>query len=436
MRRDLRRWLLLLFPLALVVRLIVAVYFSTATTWEQHSYGGELGQIAANLAEGLGFSSPLQRGSQPSAWVAPLVPAVWAGVFRGFGIFSQVSFLVILLSNAIFSALAWLVYSDIAARLWPVSPKAVAPFVVLSSVLLVWPPGLTAIGETWYFSSQELVTALMVWLLVSWRLPWSLWRSVVVGLVGICLAYINPLPLIVLLGALAREVWENRSRLFRKIPSTAIALVVIAVGMLPWMIRNYQQLGGIVLMRSNFGVELRQGNNPEGSIRQTAQSVHPTLQAEEHARFNTMGEYAYGQWATTQALQYMTANPAVTLRRIVQRAYVFWCSDVFDQWTWTPREKWWRQGIRTLIVTSGRLVVHNLPWLVALLVVLLGWRSYVGARWVFASIVLLFPVPYYLTHVAPRYSYLVQPYLLIFAAVAVAFGLVTTRQSQISTQCS
>ena len=263
---------------------------------------------------------------------------------------------------------------------------------------------------------------MIVWLLVSWSIGnQDLRYGVWLGIASILLAYVNPLPLILLGGAAVYDLSGGRGNVLRSMPATWIAIVILALGMIPWTVRNWEQLGGLVLMRSNFGVELRQGNNDAGAIRQTAQSVHPLIMPQERVRFRDMGEYQYGRWAMSQALTYMRQHPAVTLTRIVQRAYVFWCSDIFEQWTWEPATKRGRRGTLAVLASLGRIVVHNLPWLVAAAVCLLGWAAPVcAARWVFASIALLFPLPYYLTHVSPRYSYVVQPYLLIFSALALA----------------
>src|SRR5439155_5543357 len=54
------------------------------------SFGYEMGQIAASLAQGNGFSWP--DGSVwppgPTAWMPPVYPFIMAGMFKIFGIFS------------------------------------------------------------------------------------------------------------------------------------------------------------------------------------------------------------------------------------------------------------------------------------------------------------------------------------------------------------
>src|SRR5207244_12071413 len=68
-------------------------------------FGWAGGRIARAIAAGEGFSSP--RCGQPgkTAWTTPVHPYLLAGVFRVVGIYSHASAWVILILNALFSAL-------------------------------------------------------------------------------------------------------------------------------------------------------------------------------------------------------------------------------------------------------------------------------------------------------------------------------------------
>ncbi len=68
-------------------------------------FGWEEGRIARSIAAGEGFSSPLFGQTGKTAWTTPLYPYLLAGVFRIFGIYSHASAWVILILNALFSAL-------------------------------------------------------------------------------------------------------------------------------------------------------------------------------------------------------------------------------------------------------------------------------------------------------------------------------------------
>ena len=82
----------------------------------------------------------------------------------------------------------------------------------------------------------------------------------------------------------------------------ASVVMVTAVLVAPWMIRNYFALGGFVPLRSNFGMELSFGNHPEstGSSNidwsdpdMSSKMRHPHPNAAECRKLADMGEVAY-----------------------------------------------------------------------------------------------------------------------------------------------
>ena len=64
----------------------------------------EAGHIAYSIASGKGYSSPFQRDSGPTAWLAPVYPWILAGIFKLFGIYTLRSFVAALSLNILFSA--------------------------------------------------------------------------------------------------------------------------------------------------------------------------------------------------------------------------------------------------------------------------------------------------------------------------------------------
>ncbi len=68
----------------------------------------ELAAIARALVEGRGFTSPFHDASGPTAWFAPVYPALLACIFRFFGIQTAASAMVAIFLNVIFASLtAW-----------------------------------------------------------------------------------------------------------------------------------------------------------------------------------------------------------------------------------------------------------------------------------------------------------------------------------------
>src|SRR6202161_3528669 len=112
----------------------------------------ETGNIAMALATGKGFSSPTRRDTGPTAWLTPVYPALVAGIFRVFGVFTLRSFYSAAALNILFSTATCLpIYfagkriagsaaASLAAWLWALFPNAIViPF------QWIWDTSLTAL---------------------------------------------------------------------------------------------------------------------------------------------------------------------------------------------------------------------------------------------------------------------------------------------------
>src|SRR5205085_7734381 len=127
----------------------------------QHfSFGLETGSIARALAAGEGYSSPFKGHTGPTAWLAPLYPAMVALVFKLYGTFSDLSGFVVLALNSLFAALTCAPLYHVARRtvgrttarwagwLWALVPH-----------LAKWPT-----EWVWETSLSALLVALAYWL--------------------------------------------------------------------------------------------------------------------------------------------------------------------------------------------------------------------------------------------------------------------------------
>src|ERR1051326_7918781 len=59
-------------------------------------FGMETGSIARSLASGEGFASPFRGSTGPTAWIAPIYPALCAAIFKLLAVYSQASAIAIL----------------------------------------------------------------------------------------------------------------------------------------------------------------------------------------------------------------------------------------------------------------------------------------------------------------------------------------------------
>lgn len=394
--------------------------------WSGVGYGSELGQIASNLAEGRGYSSPFSAGIQPTAWVAPLVPMVWALVFKLLGVFSWASLVCLGVLQCLASAGACGFYYLILRRLARQTENGL-PFWVRGGLglLMIWPLCLKAAATYWYFPWQECAVAALYWTSLKW-LDYPAWRSAL--WLGVCAgvaALINPVPLVLLMGtwllSWRRSLEPSPSPPARIILQWGLIVGVAGVCMAPWMIRNAVVFGAFVPLRSSLGVELLQGNNPDGAIIQTAHSLHPAVRVEERGKFLSMGERAYNQAALKAALGYIQTHPGMTMKRTLQRAYAFWCSDVRGDWPWQPQVQSPRRwvGVAKNTIKAGIWIgpVLSLIWVMGT-----GRFKAVPYWGLFVTLFVCLPLPYYITHVSPMYAYALQPYMIILCAAGLRSG--------------
>src|SRR6516165_314296 len=93
---------------ALTVRLVYLYQFfhnQPVPVGNRYVIGYETGSIAASLAAGHGYSSPLYVSSGPTAWITPVYPLVLAGIFEIFGIYTLNASIVIRCFNILCSGL-------------------------------------------------------------------------------------------------------------------------------------------------------------------------------------------------------------------------------------------------------------------------------------------------------------------------------------------
>src|SRR5882762_5138740 len=116
-------------------------------------YGYELGRVARAIAAGEGFSSPLRDlDTGPTAWFTPIYPYLVAGIFKVWGIYSDMSRLIIATLNCAFAALTIIPIHGIAKRTFGEGVAMGAswawvflPTALYFPVLWVWDTALTAL---------------------------------------------------------------------------------------------------------------------------------------------------------------------------------------------------------------------------------------------------------------------------------------------------
>jgi hypothetical protein len=419
---------LLIFLLALAVRV---AFFSIQVMrnpqlWSHTApfFNDELSQIAINLAQGRGFSSPFSNGSAPTAWLCPLVPLLWAFVIRCVGSATGRTAMILIYISTLPSAACVAVYWLIARRILRDRQAAARTALIVAAVFCVWPESLYILDFPWYFPWQELAVAVMVLLGLRWIDRPGLKTAVPLGISAGILALINVTPVPVFAVLLLLPLFQHRTARQRIFGAAAVSVVLSVLVISPWIVRNALVLHAFVPMRGNGGFSLWEGNNPIGCIIETRDSVHPHNQQEELRRYQALGEVNYDREGSRRALAYMRAHPRVTLVRIAQRAYVIWLTDVTDKWSWDGRP-YWQKGMVAIDKTMASTLA---AWgLLILMLWALATKRLAGLPYkgVFISLVFFLPLPFYFTLAENDYVAYLRSWLLLLVILAMSGALQT-----------
>jgi hypothetical protein len=355
-----------------------------------YSRGIELGTLAQSVLAGQGLRSPFGGSTGPTALLAPGYPAVIALVFRIFGSFTFPAAIAVMVMQVLFSAMTVLLMMHIAQRCFDSGTAELAGAFWAVSLPLVWMPTIF-----WETCLSTLLMAGMIALTLHCEQKASgfLW-AVMGGYCGLA-ALVNPALLMAFLALLGWTAWQTR-----KGPgySPLLSLLVVLLVYAPWPIRNARALGAFIPMRSTVGFELWMGNRA-GATGFLDESVFPLFNRSELDQYAAKGEVVYMRDKSGLARTYIRTHPWEFLRLSSIRVLRFW--------TGTGS----KDG-------SVLFAIH------ALLTSCLGavgmWRLWQRRRLNVAVLFLLpllvFPLPYYITHAEFRYRLVVDPLLTILAA--------------------
>jgi hypothetical protein len=410
---------LVIAAIALALRLAV-LYVS----WHRASpaeatgpYGFETGWIAASIAAGKGFSSPLPSlETGPTAWLSPIFPYIVAGIFKVWGTFSFKSHVAIQTLDCLLSALTILPIYATAKRTFS------AGVAILSSWLWVILPSAwhAPIADIWDTSLTALCFALLFWATVALRKEVKSTRWATYGALFAAGVLINASLLAVLPFYLLWLAWQAREQYLPWLRLTTVTLLIFVLGIAPWTVRNYLALGKFIPVRSNFDVELWLGNNPSASDWRSFNS-HPSVDRSEAAEYVRLGEIAYVQSKGRIAWGFIRSHPTTTLRSILRRAVSYWLS-VSDR----PGETWSGEPayLKMLLLMNTAMILFSWLGLAA------AWRERNQFALLYFLALIFYPVIFYVTHPLARYRFPLEPILVILAlhGLTRAFSFVVVRQ--------
>jgi 4-amino-4-deoxy-L-arabinose transferase-like glycosyltransferase len=385
---------------ALVVRLLVLTVtgaYHISAEREHFAFGGEMGRIARAVVLGQGFSSPLHGQSGPTAMVGPVYPLLVAAVFKVFGIYTATSAWVILALNSLFSALTCLPVAALGDRLFGRRVGYLAGWTwVFYPYAIYWP-----IRWVWDTSLSCLLLTLLLLATVSLRDSprISLWMGfgflwALAVLTNTTLLSLFPLTLAWLCYHVHRGRW---------IPLAMTSVLAFAVGIAPWMAHNHAVFGRLVL-RSNLGLELYQGNYP-GASGLRAWQFDPAFNKVEMEKYRQMGELPYMDEKQREAWRFITSHPGAFAVLTLRRFVYFWT------------------GTSEIVLANyllPSLTVYSLVTVLAIIGLVRAIRNGVHGAWLMAGVLIVYPVPYYVTHPEPRFRHLIEPEMIVLTVYALA----------------
>ena len=396
MRRT-STWAILGLALAARVLVLIDVCTTHPRDWFFATRGLEMGYLANSLLHGLGYSSPFGGATGPTAFIAPGYPTLTAALFYCFGTYTFASAIAIMTVNLLFTMLTvWLILYLAHTLFNPTTAIIAGVFYAVSPPLIFIP---TIFWET---SISASVPLLMIALALKLEPAPTLPRWAGLGALSAVIALINPALLPTLLAILGWTAWRTRTPAKPWWLGPVLAALTLAVVFAPWPIRNALRFHAFIPLRSTVGFELWMGNRP-GATGFLDESLFPVYNAHELDRYKALGEVAYTQGKSDAAKAYVEAHPAIFLTMTARRVFRFW--------TGTGN-----------VVGSGVYAVH------AIVTTVFGWLG-LWFVWkqrsrslaiLMALPMLLFPLPYYITHAEFRYRLNIDALMTLLAAFALS----------------
>jgi hypothetical protein len=391
--------------------------------------GGEAANVAISLARTGVFGDTFARGSGASAHFTPSMQLVTAAVYSLLGVRTgPAEALLAVFSIGISLAGGWVWYRIFAEL--NVS-RAVRLLALAVFCLLPLNPNLEAVSfRAWDGALASLLSgiSLLTALRLDARDKIHFHGLLLISALCAITFYVNP--------AIALADYAAFGLiLLRKVPpgrwpaAVGFAAVALAAVLTPWTIRNWEEFGRFIPLRSNFGIELALANHPAAASSRDEREVflarlreiHPL---ESQSAFEKMlqagGEAAFAQQLEAEAKVWIKNEPI----SFAQLSLHHWMQYYFPpQWAWDV----YKSGL-THAIAIRQLVAWVLAAFGLFCAIWMPFRF--GSRFLFVSCAILMPaLPYMIVQPVPRYRYLVFAPML-FSAVFflwIQFGAMARR---------
>lgn len=384
---------------ALLLRIALILWWHSyefPASFHHFAFGFETGSVARSLAAGEGFRSPFGDHTGPSAWIAPLYPALCALVFRLFGIFSNASAFVLLSLNSLMGALTCIPLVRIGECTVGRKPALYAGWLWATVPFFMrWPT-----TWVWDMSASALLLALIFLRALKLGPASGRWAWVGFGALWGVAALTNPSLLSFLPFSLAwpaYRLWRQRRHWLGPVAWSLLTLVVVVS---PWLARNRMVFGQFVFLRSNFWFEFHLGNyhlsNGLGWP-----GKHPVGNPAEFEKYKQLGELGYVAAAREEALEFLRTHPGEFVRLTLKRFLWFWTGEA-QNYMKNPYKMWapW------MVLTFSLFAFFGLA---------LAFDRRIPGALLFGLLFLFYPAAYYLTYPQVRYRHAIEPELLLLS---------------------
>jgi len=303
--------------------------------------------------------------------------------------------------NSIFSALTCFVILGICRRtvgvqagLWAAWTWALFPYFIQWPVRWIWDTSLSALLMACIvYLTLRLAHSHSAASLVGYGFAW--------GLVG----NTNP-TLLAFLPAALIWIYYQRGGFSARARLIALPLSILLLTILPWLIRN-QRVMGYAGLRDNFGEELFLGNHEAGpGFEPTGFNMswsHPVWNSRELEKYRQQGELAYIAEKKQIAEEFIREHPATFVLVTAKRIVYFWSGSPEE-----PRVHPTDPRFRTALLFTTAFFSF---WGVLRMI-----RRRVPGSYLFLSVLLLYPLVFYITHTNPRYRHPIEPIMTILIA--------------------
>ncbi len=385
---------------------VVASYRYVAANVDQYSqFGAEMGWTARSIASGLGFSSPYIRLTGPTALMPPLYPYLLAGIFRILGIYTAPAAFMALGLNALFSSLTCVPIffftrnaldthlARIASLAW-----AIYPFSIYFGASRVWDYALTSLlFSCCLLAAQKLHLR-----------GWLAWAGfgMLYGVTALCNpSVVSLLPFFLLIALY--KVWRVDIRWLRKGLLASVGFFVVCM---PWVVNREHALHASFFMRDGFWGEFYAGNNGD-TFKSNTEWTHPASNPAEMNEYAAKGEIGYMAAKKTLAAAWVSHHKLEFGWLCVRRAGAFW----LGVWSVSPR-----------YLAAEPTDLGNIPFCLFLTWAMCSgirrwWHEDAGSVLPFVAALVIFPLPYYLSHSSPDYRQPIEPIILMLVCVGL-FG--------------